>query len=430
MTNITTDSTQKKLRLLFLSADSFCYDSARSFQRSITRELRRRGMEVTELSCPKERAFTVLREIYGQDYDMILDINSVLPAAKDEDGEFCLNHIHGAVWHYILDHPLYHHEVLQCPLQDFSVICLDENHAAFIRRHYPHIKHVLCLPLGAEQSETLIPYDKRTHDVLFTGTYTDSQALLYKATKLPSSERRLFEQVVQLLLEKPCLTQEEAMSIFWDSDDLEENVLSHFSDSDELRDNSLSGFSDNRGLGFLLQNRMVFVLADMYLRACTREEALFQTLGRGIPVTVYGHGWEQFAANCKDKIPHVKKLLQIKGEVSYEELPKIYADTKIAWNILPWFKAGMHDRIPMAMMNGCVCVTDENDYLEHHFLEGEQLYFYSLEDMENMTDTVLALLKNPSAAAKTAAKGYRYALKHLSWKHWTDVFTETALMKQ
>lgn len=336
-----------------------------------------------------ENAASTLQAFYGKCYDMIFDINSILPCARDESGEFCLNQMQGQIWHYILDHPFYHHDVLKCSLKNFHVICLDEKHAEFVRRYYPHIKKVVCLPLAAAQAGRLVPYQERKHKVLFTGTYTDSDVILYQARKETPEKRQLFEQTVQLLLDRPFLTQEEA--------------LSHFMDSENMP--------------LLLKENY---LIDMYLRACLREELLAQLLKKKIPVTVYGHNWEAFLEKCKGSIPEVERYLHIMGEVSYEKLPEIYADTRIVFNQLPWFKAGMHDRIPLAMMNGCVCVTDESLYLEKHFLEGEELYFYSLEEMQEAADMIGELLEETDTAVRVAARGYACALKRLSWKKWTE----------
>jgi hypothetical protein len=378
-------------KILFLHGDSFCYDSAACFIKCISREFERLGWQTDHVFCPEEKAAEALIPFYGKSYDILFSMNLALPCLRDEEGVFCLNHIKGEVWHYILDHPFYHHNTLKCPLEDFHVICLDEKHQAFIQKHYPHIKQVICLPLAAEQADELIPYPKRRHEVLFTGTYTDSDLLLYQMTKRPAEQRRLFEQTVQLLLDEPKLTQEEAVVRFAGDEKLPERLKENY-------------------------------LMDMYLRACLREELLVQMLKREIPITVYGHNWEEFLAKCEKRVPNARQHLQMMGEVPYESLPAIYADTKIALNQLPWFKAGMHDRIPLALMNGCVCVTDESSYLENRFLDGEELYFYSLEDMEGAAELVGSLLEEPVAAAKTAARGYQRALKSLCWKQWVEEY--------
>lgn len=380
-------------KILFLHGSSFCYDSAAFFEQCICTEFEKLGWQTESISCLPEKAAPVLQSFYGKSYDIIFDINSVLPCVKDTDGEFCLNRIQGQIWHYILDHPFYHHDVLKCPLKDFNIICLDETHAEFIRKHYPHIKKVLCLPLAAVQAEQLTPYQERRHEVLFTGTYTDSDLMLYQAMKQPKEQKKIFEQTVQLLLDKPCLTLEEAVS--------------HYADSKNLP-------------LFLKDNYFI----DMYLRACLREELLAQLLKRKISITVYGHGWKDFMEKCRKSIPKADRYLHIMGEVPYASLPDIYADAKIALNQLPWFKAGMHDRVPLAMMNGCVCITDDSSYLTKRFLDGEELYFYSLENMEQAADIIMELSENPDLAVRTAAQGYSHAIAHLSWESWLKNFLQ------
>ena len=51
-------------------------------------------------------------------------------------------------------------------------------------------------------------------------------------------------------------------------------------------------------------------------------------------------------------------------------------------NQLPWFKMGMHDRTPLAMINGCVSITDESRYMRERIPDGCGVVYYSLEDME------------------------------------------------
>ena len=50
---------------------------------------------------------------------------------------------------------------------------------------------------------------------------------------------------------------------------------------------------------------------------------------------------------------------------------------------MPWFKGGMHDRIPLALMNGCLSLTDASTYLTDvlNIGENEGVYTYSLENI-------------------------------------------------
>ena len=329
------------------------------------------------------------------------------------------------LWHIILDHPLYHNSVLKQPLKNMRVVCLDETHAEYIRKYYSHIKEVIVMPLPADTSKSLVPYNERSRNVLFTGTYTSSEDIVALAMrsggdsveiknfqtmhKEPAQEfinsMHIFNKMAGYLLENPCETIEKAYT-FALGDITEEKVLRE----------TAAAFADGLELNFW---------ADMFIRAVIREELLMEMLRNGIDVDIFGHGWEKFVEKCgnveKSEV-RFKGKINICGEVDYRQLPELYADTKIALNVLPWFKAGQHDRIALAMCNGCVCVTDESTYLEKKFVDGENIFMYSLEDMTGAAMLVRDLLAHPLEAARAAAKGYVCAVSSLSFKKYIEIF--------
>ena len=329
------------------------------------------------------------------------------------------------LWHIILDHPLYHNSVLRQPLKNMRVVCLDETHAEYIRKYYSHIKEVIVMPFPADTAKNLVPYNERSRNVLFTGTYTSSDDIVALAMrsggdsveiknfqtmhKEPAQElinsMQIFNKMAGYLLEYPCETIEKAYT-FALGDITEEKVLKE----------TAAAFADGLELNFW---------ADMFIRAVIREELLMEMLRNGIDVDIFGHGWEKFVEKCgnvEKSEGRFKGKMNICGEVDYRQLPELYADTKIALNVLPWFKAGQHDRIALAMCNGCVCVTDESTYLEKKFADGENIFMYSLEDMTGAAMLVRDLLTHPLEAARAAAKGYVCAVSSLSFKKYIEIF--------
>lgn len=381
--------------ILFLNCGAICYDSTLYFEQAISSELQKRGWHTEHLSVDKKNPAPGLAPCYGRQYDVIFDINTILPAASDENGALCLNQIGGQVWHYIIDHPFYHHDVLKSPLENYHVLCLDENHAAFIRKHYPHIKRVTVLPLAASQAAEYIPYTQRKDDIIFTGTYTDPDTILYQAKKQSADLADLFEKTVALLLEHPGMPQEEAVCRI------------------------LPGHDDKLPEILQLNYR-----ADLYLQACIREELLKQFLLQKLPVTVYGHGWELFQKKCSPSVPDVPENLRCGGEFHYDRMPALYANAKIALNQTPWFTAGMHDRVPLALQNGSVCMTEQCPYLEKRLTHAKELYYFSLEDMEGAAGLAGYLLHHPSEAEEVAECGQRYASAQLGWERWAELFLE------
>lgn len=449
-----------KKHIIILKKGNVCYGSTSYFAERINEEFKKTGIssEIVDINS-KEDA-----ERFVQKYERLKEVTDIIDfntdvfsyifsenyydnynAEDDVAGTECAggsvkydreNYIfdikndssggdYVKLWHIILDHPLYHNSVLRQPLKNMRVVCLDETHAEYIRKYYSHIKEVIVMPLPADTAKSLVPYNERSRDVLFTGTYTSSENIVALAMrsggdsveiknfqtmhKEPAQEfinsMQIFNKMAGYLLENPCETIEKAYT-FALGDITEEKVLKETD----------AAFADGLELHFL---------ADMFIRAVIREELLMEMLRNGIDVDIFGHGWEKFVEKCgnvEKSGDRFKGKINICGEVDYRQLPELYADTKIALNVLPWFKAGQHDRIALAMCNGCVCVTDESTYLEKKFVDGENIFMYSLEDMTGAAMLVRDLLTHPLEAARAAAKGYVCAVSSLSFKKYIEIF--------
>ena len=449
-----------KKHIIILKKGNVCYGSTSYFAERINEEFKKTGIssEIVDINS-KEDA-----ERFVQKYERIKEVTDIIDfntdvfsyifsenyydnynAEDDVAGTECAggsvkydreNYIfdikndssggdYVKLWHIILDHPLYHNSVLKQPLKNMRVVCLDETHAEYIRKYYSHIKEVIVMPLPADTAKSLVPYNERSRDVLFTGTYTSSEDIVTLAMrsggdsaeiknfqtmhKEPAQEfinsMQIFNKVAGYLLENPCETIEKAYTF----------ALGDITDETALKE-TVAAFADGLELNFL---------ADMFIRAVIREELLMEMLRNGIDVDIFGHGWEKFVEKCgnvEKSEGRFKGKINICGEVDYRQLPELYADTKIALNVLPWFKAGQHDRIALAMCNGCVCVTDESTYLEKKFVDGENIFMYSLEDMTGAAMLVRDLLTHPLEAARAAAKGYVCAVSSLSFKKYIEIF--------
>lgn len=449
-----------KKHIIILKKGNVCYGSTSYFAERINEEFKKTGIssEIVDINSKEDAERFVQKYERLKEVTDIIDFNTDIfsyifsqnyydnyNADNDVAGTECAggsvkydreNYIfdikndssggdYVKLWHIILDHPLYHNSVLRQPLKNMRVVCLDETHAEYIRKYYSHIKEVIVMPLPADTAKSLVPYNERSRNVLFTGTYTSSEDIVALAMrsggdsveiknfqtmhKEPAQEfinsMHIFNKMAGYLLENPCETIEKAYTF----------ALGDITDEKVLRETA-AAFADGLELNFL---------ADMFIRAVIREELLMEMLRNGIDVDIFGHGWEKFVEKCgnvEKSEGRFKGKINICGEVDYRQLPELYADTKIALNVLPWFKAGQHDRIALAMCNGCVCVTDESTYLEKKFVDGENIFMYSLEDMTGAAMLVRDLLTHPLEAARAAAKGYVCAVSSLSFKKYIEIF--------
>lgn len=466
----------KYRHILFLSYKDICYNSTSYFEQRISEELINAGIKVTHLNIPKpakglsgtlaDTAYMLLKPYFNADLDAIIDINTTIPCIK-YNNRYILNNFDIPVWHYILDHPLYHYKALKVQLNNYNVICLDTFHAKLIRESFPHIREVKVIPLSADEysisniskkycqdnmadtnsdsSYNTLSYhkcSKRAVKLLFTSTYTDpvKVALLYNKSGLNiqnnninhkdindnSTKNTLIKDIdndylLNTLLNNPSFTQEKAVQYLRSL-----NIL----------DNSSSTIQ------YLHNNFLI----DVYLQCIIREEIVSTIIKNRIPITIYGHGWDAFVDKCDILIPEYTKYLDIRKEVTYNRLPAIYSNARLSLNQMPWFKGGMHDRIPLALMNGCLSLTDASTYLTDvlNIGENEGVYTYSLENIEAVPDIIMDILNNtaydncvPEIINSLSDKdcvleninslsdnARAYAHKHFSWKCWVDKFLD------
>jgi glycosyltransferase involved in cell wall biosynthesis len=208
-----------------------------------------------------------------------------------------------------------------------------------------------------------------------------------------------FDKFVNILLEYPQLTQEEAVRMI------------------------IPGVSD-RDIALVLQQHFY---ADVYLQAIIRQEILAQLIKNHVPMTLYGHNWTLFMDKAGIVMKEESEFLNnggitYAGEVSYSELPDVYAAAQMSINHNPWFKAGIHDRVPLSLINGCVCVSDTSELLTETIPDNTGVVRYSLEDIEAMAVGIKELLGNQDKMQEIADAGTKYALSHMTWSEWVRKF--------
>lgn len=171
-------------------------------------------------------------------------------------------------------------------------------------------------------------------------------------------------------------------------------------------------------------------MADVYLQAAIRQEIVVQLIRSHVPVKLYGHNWDTFLTKAevlmKEDAAFIKECVKDCGEVTYGELPAIYNNARLSVNQLPWFKAGIHDRTPLALMNGCVSITDGSTYMRREIPMDSGVEYYSLDELEKVGEKIKSLVADVGSMKDKAARGVQYAEDMWSWKHWAVEFVEAA----
>jgi hypothetical protein len=379
--------------ILICKLNNGCYESTDFFADQAAEELRKSDCEVTMFECKKDGE-AGLEKLFHVPFDAILDFNSKLPRLKVDERPV-VDYLNGPVYDWLLDHPLYHHDVLKniASRHDFHVICLDEGHAEYVRQWYPQVRSVHMMPLGGVEKNDM-PWEKKKKDLIFCGTYVDPELIMSCIEKSPEEIRSASLNMIEYLFQHPDSTVEKACRQYYES---KECML--------------------KGAAFPLFMQMNF-LADTYVRAVYREQAVSLLLKEKIPAKIYGPGWEELAI----KIGIDKNCFS--GEISYKKSLEIQAEHGIVLNIMPWFKAGAHDRFFTAMSAGSLCLTDSSLYLEKYFREDIDYAGYQLSSMESLPEKAQWLLDHTKQMQEIALSGAEKVRSGHLWKNRMHIFQQ------
>ena len=145
-----------------------------------------------------------------------------------------------------------------------------------------------------------------------------------------------------------------------------------------------------------------------YIRTWIRKTVVKNLMDSGIPFHIFGNGWDKLNASS----PNSKAILH--GDIPITETINLMKDTKLSLNIMPMFKAGTHDRISTAQLNGAAVMTDSNDYIKQLYSENE-IYKFSLVNYQSLPTLLQTILNNKKSLYEVAINGQKKAQEHLSW---------------
>lgn len=296
----------------------------------------------------------------------------------------------------LFDHPYLFFEALPGLPKVCVPVCMDPYHVLYIKRFFPGFGHSYFMPLGGEELLTgkVIPWELRSIEVLYAGS-------LKKVAD--AIDDGFSQKVMRYLAAHTASTAEEAIEICFRSLSREELAASF----PVLADGCDPASADDELLRRVIET---YRFCDVNTQYIYRKELVKQLIDQGIHVTVYGGGWELLGW---DGHPYFHRH----SFAPAKECILKMQDAKFVLNVLPWFKAGTHDRIHNGMLAHAICVTDRSAYLEERFTDGEDLLYIALEEVGAVAGRIKALLQNPQQAEKIAESGYQKAVLKETWQN-------------
>lgn len=376
--------------LFYAGSEKGYYQDTRHFTDEISKELRKIGHETFICDLLRGSHSAKALETYEKaGVDAVLTFNG---EALEREGLWShWNELGALVVNILMDAPFH---IDLCPYMDspdiekYLLLCPDENQVEFVKRCFPRVRHVQFMPHGGTPAERRpIPWREKPMDLLFCGTYIKPGKFLnvMEQTMKPD-EFQIYVRMGERILQDGSLSVEQVVA--------ETRGFKHRPPTHDRIAREIPGIN----------------LLEGWVRMEARERVVRTLVDGGVDLYVLGAGWQdcpcagegQFHSLSKDLIPFGDTLAWMEN-------------ARINLNIMPWFKAGSHDRVFNAMLRESVALTDSSSYFRQHFQDGESIVYYSLEDLGRLPEMVCSLLAHPDEGEAIARTGYEKAAA-FTWK--------------
>ena len=388
------------MKVLIACTRELCYYSGSFFLNRIQDELEAVGVEVIRLDFSENEAdFSDLEKCLGQSFDAIIDINSKLPYLVDENNRRILDLIDAPFFNYIVDHPLYHHPGLQIHLKRYYAVGIDEYHCAYMKKHYPNLTDVFCLPLAGTKAVGSHIFEERKKEYLFLGTYLMDDNITHRIQALRNQLNNATYQLALDLYEswdeekRPIEEELEKLLITYSGAKNEEDMTEFIRDVYEL-----SGFPE-------LLNHMFLV--DQKKRNERRLDLLTILAESGEKIDVVGEGWETTGIGEYSNV-------SVKRGCSMSRSFEVMNGYQKVFDVNPLFHRGFHDRVSSAMANGCLCVSDMFPGLDEGLVNGDNIVLYKRKNLESVIAELSA--QTQEQISQIASSGYELWKENYTWK--------------
>lgn len=282
-----------------------------------------------------------------------------------------------------VDHPIHHQFRLSLATNNYRVLFPDDNWVKYVRKHMKNIENPCFFPVGGVESELIFfpDWEKRRNVVAFFGSYADLNLLQDRINQ--HQHRYFINLIIDELKNSPALTIEEAV--------------------DRLQKKNGCGYT----LNYILHYSDVFEIIDTYIRQYFRQKVIDTIVHAGIPIELYG--WN-------DTIYKDKTNVFFHDAVSFNEMLTISQKVRFVLNVQPWLKMGTQERVFNTMLAGAIAITDSTEYLQHEFIDKENILMYQLYDLQDMTSTIMYYMNHENDAKEIAINGQKLTKEKHTWQ--------------
>jgi glycosyltransferase involved in cell wall biosynthesis len=346
------------------------------------------GHEVHVIDLLSENAMQQLSRVFQSRCDLVFSFNGMgIDLSVNEQSLYDVADVPFIA--ALVDHPHYHIERLRTKMSKLIVTCLDRSHLSFLSSYFEpdHFNQTAFLLPGGNMAPKMVEtkiekfLEKRTIPVLFTGSFRGVPVRQW--AEFPKAVASILDDIAEYTLAHDYMPLEEALTY----------VLQ--------QRNITPGKQVERKLGEVMH------LVNFYVHSIRRYACLEILAQAGIPVQIYGQGWDEFMPKWKSFTFH--------DEGTVKDTLNILHQTQICLNTNTHFVDGGHERVFNAMINGAVVMTDESKYYNEEFIDEKDILMYKWTKLDELPEKIMHFLEQPEKLWEIAREAKKKAEKRHTW---------------
>lgn len=296
---------------------------------------------------------------------------------------------------WLVDHPVLLNErlIMHRDMDNLWIGCVDQTHVTYLKDVIDY-HNVFYLPHFGGISDKIKKYKERNIEIFFPASYLDIEKFVNENTEWRTGAVKVISDLAINELKK-----NNGISVVQAT----KNVLEQMGETVDKQ--------------LIAECMEVFgSYVDTYICRYYRTCVVKSLLDEGLQITVAGSGWSDF----KEKYQYKDSLNILSDNMSYEEVLDCIGNSKIVLNVFPWFKNGSHERVTSALLNGAICLSDQNEYTKKYLKDESSAILYDRNNPQNIAKKIRYYLEHQDEAEEIAQNGKKVAMENMTVKNSVD----------
>ena len=296
---------------------------------------------------------------------------------------------------WLVDHPVLLNErlIMHRDMDNLWIGCVDQTHVTYLKDVMDY-HNVFYLPHFGGISDKIKKYKERNIEIFFPASYLDIENFVKENTEWRTGAVKVISDLAINELKK-------------------NNEISVV----QATKNVLEQMGETVDKQLITECMEVFgSYVDTYICRYYRTCVVKSLLDEGLQITVAGSGWSDF----KEKYQYKDSLNILSDNMSYEEVLDCIGNSKIVLNVFPWFKNGSHERVTSALLNGAICLSDQNEYTKKYLKDESSAILYDRNNPQNIAKKIRYYLEHQDEAEEVAQNGKKVAMENMTVKNSVD----------